>query len=151
MHAVVLGAGAVGGATAYYLTRLGHDLTVIDRQADAALETSFGNGGVLHASEVEPWSQPGMPLKILKWLGNPDAPLLVRYRALPKLLSWGASFIANCTPQRFERNALANLRLAHHSLDVIKSIRTEADIEYDLRSNGALRVFTDARSFDTAA
>jgi len=66
MRIVVLGAGAIGVATAYYLHRLGHAVTVIDRQPGAALETSFGNGAVIHASEVEPWSQPGMPLKILK-------------------------------------------------------------------------------------
>jgi D-amino-acid dehydrogenase len=151
VKAIVLGAGIVGTATAYFLAKNGLDVEVIERQSGAALETSFGNGGVLHASEVEPWSQPGMPFKILKWLGNPEAPLLVRYRALPKLFSWGAKFVANCTPERFERNALANLRLALHSLDVIKSIRNEAEIDYDLRTNGALRVFTDARSFDMAA
>lgn len=150
MKVIVLGAGVVGTATAYFLAKHGLDVEVIERQNGAALETSFGNGGVLHASEVEPWSQPGMPLKILKWLGNPDAPLLVRYRALPKLFSWGAKFVANCTPERFERNALANLRLALHSLEVIKSIRTEAGIDYDLRTSGALRIFTDAHSFNLA-
>ncbi len=67
----------------------------------AALETSFGNGGVIHASEVEPWSQPGMPRKILKWLGKEDAPLLVRYGAIPHMWRWGLKFVANCTPERF--------------------------------------------------
>ena len=38
-------------------------VTVSSASAGAALETSFGNGGVIHASEVEPWSQPGMPLQ----------------------------------------------------------------------------------------
>ena len=70
MPVVVLGAGAVGVATAWYLRKAGHDVTVVERQEAAALETSWGNGGVIHASEVEPWSQPGMPLKILKWLGK---------------------------------------------------------------------------------
>ena len=82
MHTVVLGAGALGVATAHYLSRLGHRVTVIERQPGAALETSFGNGAVIHASEVEPWSRPGMPLKILKWLGREDAPMLLRLRAL---------------------------------------------------------------------
>src|SRR3954470_1297288 len=116
MTTVVLGAGAVGTATAWYLSKAGHDVTLVERQAEAALETSFGNGGVIHASEVEPWSQPGMPRKILRWLGREDAPLLVRYGALPHMWRWGLDFIANCTPERFRRNSLTNLKLALHSL-----------------------------------
>ena len=70
MTTVILGAGAVGTATAWYLSKAGHDVEVVERQPAAALETSWGNGGVIHASEVEPWSQPGMPRKIIKWLGK---------------------------------------------------------------------------------
>ncbi|MBL8894298.1 MAG: FAD-dependent oxidoreductase, partial [Rhizobiales bacterium] len=56
MTTVVLGAGAVGVATAWYLSKAGEDVVVIERQPEAGLETSWGNGGVIHASEVEPWS-----------------------------------------------------------------------------------------------
>ena len=92
MAVVVLGAGAVGVATAWYLSKAGHDVTVVERQEAAALETSWGNGGVIHASEVEPWSQPGMPLKIVKWLGKENAPLLLRYGAIPHMWRWGLAF-----------------------------------------------------------
>lgn len=143
MKTVVLGAGVVGTATAYFLAKAGHDVEVIERQNGAALETSFGNGGVIHASEVEPWSQPGMPAKILKWLGHEDAPLLVRYGALPYMWRWGLKFIANCTPERFRRNALTNLKLALHSLKVLQQIRAETGIQYDLRTTGLMKVFTD--------
>jgi len=102
MKVIVLGSGVVGTATAYFLARHGCEVEVIERQGGAALETSFGNGGVIHASEVEPWSQPGMPLKILKWLGKEDAPLLVRYGAIPHMWRWGLKFIANCTPEHFQ-------------------------------------------------
>jgi D-amino-acid dehydrogenase len=42
---LVLGAGVIGTTTAYYLARAGHDVTVLDRQAGPALETSFANAG----------------------------------------------------------------------------------------------------------
>ncbi len=124
MKTIVLGAGVVGTATAYFLAKHGHEVEVVDRQNGAALETSFGNGGVLHASEVEPWSQPGMPRKILKWLGQEDAPLLVRYGAIPQMWRWGLKFIANCTPERSRQNAQTNLRIALHSMEVVKQIRS---------------------------
>ena len=146
MKVIVLGAGVVGTATAYFLARNGVEVEVIERQPGAALETSFGNGGVIHASEVEPWSQPGMPLKILQWLGKEDAPLLVRYGAIPKMWRWGMKFIANCTEERFRRNTLVNLRLALHSLAVLQKIRAETGIEYDVRTQGVLKIYTDPKS-----
>ena len=91
---VVLGAGAVGTATAWYLLKAGHRVEVVERQPAAGLETSWGNGGVIHASEVEPWSQPGMPRKILGWLGKENAPLLLRYGAIPHMWRWGLAFAA---------------------------------------------------------
>jgi len=146
MKVIVLGAGVVGTATAYFLARRGIEVEVIERQKGAALETSFGNGGVIHASEVEPWSQPGMPIKILKWLGKENAPLLVRYGAIPKMWQWGLKFIANCTEERFRANTLVNLRLALHSLGVLQQIRAETGIEYDVRTQGVLKIYTNAQS-----
>src|SRR5215470_10460588 len=146
MKTIVLGAGIVGTATAYFLAKQGHEVEVVERQSGAALETSFGNGGVIHASEVEAWSQPGMPAKIWKWLGKEDAPLLVRYGAIPHMWRWGLKFIANCTPERFRRNALTNLKIALHSLKVLQQIRAETGIEYDLRTSGLMKVYTDPRS-----
>ena len=65
MKIIVLGAGVIGTTTAYYLARDGHEVHVIERQKEAAMETSHSNGGVIHTSEVEPWSKPGMPQKVL--------------------------------------------------------------------------------------
>lgn len=146
MKVIVLGAGVVGTATAYFLARHGVEVEVVERQPGAALETSFGNGGVIHASEVEPWSQPGMPLKVLKWLGQENAPLLVRYGAIPKMWQWGLKFMANCTEERFRRNTLVNLRLALHSLAMLQQIRAETSIDYDLRTHGVLKIYTNAQS-----
>jgi D-amino-acid dehydrogenase len=146
MKVAVLGAGALGVATAYYLHRLGHDVTVIDRQKGAALETSFANGAIIHASEVEPWSQPGMPLKILKWLGREDAPMLLRAAALPHMWRWGLAFLANCSADRFRRNALANLRLALYSLRSLQEIRAETGIAYDCSTHGVLKIYRDPKS-----
>jgi Predicted dehydrogenase len=150
MKTIVLGAGIVGTATAYFLAKQGHEVEVVERRSGAALETSFGNGGVIHASEVEPWSQPGMPRKILQWLGKENAPLLVRYGAIPHMWRWGLSFIANCTPERFRRNSLTNLRLALHSLKTLQGIRAETGIDYDLRTVGVLKIYTSRESFAAA-
>ena len=72
MKVIVLGAGIVGISTAWYLTEEGHEVTVVDRQPDAALETSFANGAQISVSFCEPWANAGAPLKVLKWLLRDD-------------------------------------------------------------------------------
>jgi len=150
MPVVVLGAGAVGVATAWYLSKAGHDVTVVERQNEAALETSWGNGGVIHASEVEPWSQPGMPLKIVKWLGKENAPLLLRYGAIPHMWRWGIAFARNCTPERFAANSRANLELALYSLRSLQEIGQETGISYDRAANGVLKIYRSKQALDGA-
>ena len=67
---LVLGGGVVGVTAAWYLSRDGHEVTVVDRQPGPALETSFANGGQISVSYAEPWANPGAPLKILQWLAH---------------------------------------------------------------------------------
>ncbi|HVM84297.1 MAG TPA: D-amino acid dehydrogenase [Candidatus Binatia bacterium] len=150
MTTVVLGAGVVGTATAWYLKKAGHDVVLIERQTEAAMETSWGNGGIIHASEVEPWSQPGMPTKIVKWLGKEDAPLLLRYGAIPHMFRWGLAFARNCTPERFRANALSNLHLALHSLKSLQEIGAETGIPYDRATRGVMKIYRSRESLDNA-
>jgi len=81
MRVIVLGAGIIGVSTAWYLLDQGHDVTVVDRQPGAALETSFANGAQISVGFCEPWANAEAPLKVLKWLARDDSPLLFR----PKL------------------------------------------------------------------
>ena len=68
MKVAVLGAGVAGIASAYHLHEQGHEVTVIDRQAGAALETSFSNAGHVCPSYATPWAAPGMKGKAAKWI-----------------------------------------------------------------------------------
>src|SRR5262249_8153960 len=113
-------------------------------------ETSWGNGGVIHASEVEPWSQPGMPMKIVKWLGKENAPLLLRYGAIPHIIGWGIQFARNCRPERFRENATANLHLALHSLKSLQEIGAETGIDYDRATRGVLKIYRSGESLANA-
>ena len=86
MKVIVLGAGIIGTSSAWFLKKAGHDVTVIERQPGAAQETSFANGCQISVSHAEPWANPAAPMKVLKWLGKEDAPLLFRPRA--EWLQW---------------------------------------------------------------
>ena len=70
MRVMVLGAGLLGVTSAYFLRQHGHEVTVVDRQATPAAETSFANGGQISVSHAEPWANPSAPLKVLQVAGQ---------------------------------------------------------------------------------
>ena len=150
MKVVVLGAGVVGTASAWYLAKAGHEVTVLDRQPDAAMETSFANGGQISASHAEPWANPGAPRKILKWLAREDAPLLFRFRADRAQWQWGLSFLAECLPGRTRRNTAQILALTTYGREQLRALRAETGIEYDQLERGILHVYTDPVEFEAA-
>jgi len=151
MRVLVLGAGVVGTTAAWYLARAGHSVAVIDRREDAAMETSFANGGQISVSHAEPWANPGAPATILKWLGREDAPLLFRLRADARQWAWGLRFLLECLPSRSLANARAILSLGLYSRAALQQLRAETRIEYDQQTRGILHLFTGQAEFDRAA
>jgi D-amino-acid dehydrogenase len=139
---VVLGAGVIGVTSAWYLAEAGHEVTVLDRHAEAGLETSFANGGQISAGHAEPWAKPAALPKILKWLGQEDAPLLFRPRADWAQWRWGLGFLRECLPGRFERNASTLAGLAGYSRDCLRELRASTGIHYHELARGILQFAT---------
>lgn len=148
MRVLVLGGGVVGVTAAWYLAADGHEVTLVDRQRGAALETSYANGGQISASYAEPWANPEAPLKIAKWLGREDAPLLFRLRADWRQWRWGLQFLVECLPSRTRHNTIQCLNLALYSRDCLKALRAGTGIEYDHLERGILQFYTDAKDFE---
>jgi D-amino-acid dehydrogenase len=150
MNVLVLGAGIIGTTTAWYLRRAGHEVTVLDRQPAAAMETSFANGGQISVSHVEPWANPQAPFKVLQWLGQEDAPLLYRPRLELQQWLWGTQFLFECLPARTRRNMLQILAISKYSGEALKELRAETGIAYDQLERGILQLYSDSKSFDVA-
>ena len=150
MRVTVLGAGVVGVTTAWYLAADGHEVTVIDRQAQPAQETSFANGGQISVSHAEPWANPRAPFKALQWLGREDAPLLWRLRADPAQWAWGLRFLRECTTARARANVGAIVSLGLASRAALQALRHELALEYDHLERGILHFYTDPREFEHA-
>jgi D-amino-acid dehydrogenase len=150
MKVIVLGAGLLGVTSAYFLREQGHDVVVIDRQASPAAETSFANGGQISVSHAEPWANPSAPLKVLKWMGREDAPLLFRLRADMRQWLWGLQFLRECTPAKTKYNIEQIVRLGTYSRDTLQALRSTIGLHYDERTQGILHFYTNQKEFDAA-
>ncbi len=151
MRVAVLGAGVIGVSSAWYLARAGHQVTLVDRQPQAGMETSFANGGQIAAGHAEPWAKPSVLPKVLKWLGREDAPLLFRPRADLAQWKWSLRFLLECLPRRFERNARQLAGLASYSRQCLIELRAETGVQYHQLSKGILRFCTEQSDFDALA
>jgi len=150
MKIAVLGAGVVGVTSAWYLARAGHEVTVVDRQDAAAMETSFANGGQISTSHAEPWANPGTPKQVLKWLGREDSPMLFRLRADPYQWAWGLAFLRECLPARTRANAAQIAAINRYSRAQLLALRAETGIQYGQQTRGILRIYEGRQSLDEA-
>jgi len=144
MKVIVLGGGVIGTTTAYYLARSGAQVTVLDRQAGVAQETSFGNAGQVSPGYSTPWAAPGIPLKALKWMFQKHAPLAIRADGSLFQLRWMAQMLRNCSPERYAVNKERMMRVAEYSRDCLRALRAETGLQYEQRTGGTLQVFRTA-------
>ncbi|HSH91909.1 MAG TPA: D-amino acid dehydrogenase [Ramlibacter sp.] len=141
MKILILGSGVIGTTAAYYLARAGHDVTVVDRQAGPALETSFANAGEVSPGYSAPWAGPGVPVKAVKWMLMHHSPLVIWPMLDWAMWRWGFAMLRNCTAARYKVNKARMVRLAEYSRDCMRSLRADTGIAYDERAQGTLQLF----------
>ncbi|GAB2458247.1 D-amino acid dehydrogenase [Comamonas humi] len=141
MKVIVLGGGVIGVSSAYYLARLGAEVTVLDRQDGPAQETSFANAGQVSPGYSTPWAAPGIPLKALKWMLQKHAPLAIRLDGSLFQLNWIAQMLRNCTPERYAVNKERMMRVAEYSRNCLQQLRADTNIAYEQRTGGTLQLF----------
>ncbi len=151
MKVAVLGSGVIGVTSAYYLAKAGHEVTVLDRQPGAALETSFGNAGEISPGYASPWAAPDIPHKALKWLFMKHAPLILRPKPDAAMVAWLLRTLLNCTAERYAVNKRRMMRLAEYSRERLIALRADTGITYDERQQGTLQLFRTQKQVDAAA
>ncbi|MFA9284585.1 D-amino acid dehydrogenase [Comamonas sp. SY3] len=150
MKVIILGAGIIGTSTAWHLLQLGHDVTVVDRQPDAALETSFANAAQISVSYCEPWANKHAPLKALKWMFDKEAPLLLRPHADPQQWRWLTQFLAECNDRSFARNVQQIVALGAYSHSALKAVVAQTGIEFNRLERGIAHFFTSDEAVQDA-
>ncbi|MFK4654644.1 D-amino-acid dehydrogenase [Bradyrhizobium japonicum] len=148
MKVLILGSGVIGVTSAYYLARAGHEVTVVDRQPEPALETSFANAGEVSPGYSSPWAGPGVPVKAIKWLLMKHGPLVIRPKLDPLMWVWLSKMLRNCTSARYAVNKSRMIPIAEYSRDCLRDLRRDIGIQYDERSQGTLQLFRHQAQLD---
>ncbi len=150
MKVTVLGAGLIGVATAYYLWRDGYDVEVLERNDDAACETSYANAGLVSASRALPWPTPSAHRTIWRALTDINASMRIIKPLDPRLWKWGGEFLSYATESEFERLARAKLAFAKFCQDQLQATLAQTGVECGYRQNGLLYVCKSIAAFEAA-
>lgn len=148
MRVLVLGAGVIGVTTAYYLAKQGHEVTVLDRESEPGMETSFANAGQISPGYASPWAAPGVPVKAVRWMLDRYGPLVVRPGLNPAMWRWMFAMLRNCTASHYAINKARMVSVAEYSRDCLRALRDETGIAYDNRSQGTLQLFRRQSQLD---
>jgi D-amino-acid dehydrogenase len=148
VKAVVIGAGVVGVTTAYYLSKYGHEVTVLEKENEVATLASAGNAGLIAPGHSFAWASPTAPRELLRSLTAEDTALRVNPLKAPGMAIWGLKFLRECTAERAVKNTLVKLRLAQYSQKMLNEIAETEKIDYNDIHDGVLYLYRDPRRFD---
>lgn len=153
MRIIVLGGGVVGVTTAYQLQKDGHEVVLLEKNAQVADEASWGNAGMIAPGHSFVWSSPKAPMTLLKSLVLKDQALRFKLSADPRLYAWSWQFLMECTAAKAKRNTLLKHRLAAYSQAVLQEVIGEEDLAredlaYDRNDRGILYFHRSQQALD---
>lgn len=151
MKVLVLGAGIAGITTAYELNRDGHEVTVIEREAEPASFTSYSNAGLFAPGHAYAWSSPAAPGILLRSLWRGDQALRLKPRADPAFWRWMWCFWKECTAERAALNTMRKVRLCNYSQSVFHETLARTKVKYDGRRGGLLYLYRSEAALTAAA
>ena len=140
LKVIVLGAGLIGVATAYYLWRDGHDVEVIDEQAQPASVTSYANACLISASRALPWPTPTAGKTVWRALTDSSAPMRISKPFDTALWRWGREYMSYANVRDYERLTRTKLSFARFCQMELEVVLHETGVDCGYQRDGLLYV-----------
>ncbi len=146
---LVIGSGAIGVSTAYYLAKSGREVALIDK-GEVCSGCSYGNAGLVVPSDIVPLAAPRMISKGIRWLLDPESPFYIKPRMDPDLAVWLWKFQAACRegPMRLAMPVLRDLHAA--SMELFKDLVETEGLEFGFERRGWLKLYKTQAGFEEA-
>jgi D-amino-acid dehydrogenase len=137
---VVVGGGVIGAASAYYLSKAGCDVTILERGV-FGMGCSHGNCGFVSPSHVLPLAAPGAVRDALRAMLQWNSPFAIKPRFDLALWGWLIRFARNCTAERMLEGGRAIQALLNSSRSLYDELATSEALDCEFETKGALLVF----------
>jgi D-amino-acid dehydrogenase len=137
---VIIGGGAIGLCTAYYLSQHGLEVTILEKN-EIGSGCSFGNAGLIVPSHIIPLAAPGVIAKGLKWMFNPESPFYLEPRFDLQFLSWLWKFSRSCNAAQVQRAVPLLHALCQNSAQLFAEIQHSKAFSFDLERRGLLMLY----------
>jgi len=134
---LIIGGGVVGLSCAYELARRGVGVTVIDK-GEMGYGCSYGNAGWITPCFAMPLPMPGMLLKSVGWLLDPDSPLYIKPAPSRLLAQWLVRFMLAMNHKQMMRSVAALTEISLYSSDAYTKLEGETGHAFGLRKDGLL-------------
>ncbi len=141
----IIGGGIIGLSSAYYLSKAGHQVTIIDK-GSLKQGCSFGNAGMIVPSHFIPLAAPGMFAKGVKWMFDAKSPFYVRPRLNWDLLRWGYLFYKNATQENLNKGIPALKELSFLSKSMYQQWAQELPFDFGYHEKGLLMLYQSAET-----
>jgi D-amino-acid dehydrogenase len=140
MRIGIIGGGIIGLSSAYYLSKTGHQVTIIEQGAlkDGC---SFGNAGMIVPSHLIPLAAPGMISKGIRWMFNSTSPFYIPPRFNGDLIRWGYHFYKSATKEHVERSAIALKEISLLSKAMYQQLAKELPFDFGYQERGLLMLY----------
>ena len=148
MKVLVLGGGIAGVTAAYYLGKDGHEVTLLEGNAQLGLEATNGNAGIIAPGHSFAWGSPKAPGMLWRSLLGQETAIRMRLKPDLRLYLWGLRFLRECTAARARHNTLIKLRLCQYSQRLLDEVAHAERIDYQAIRRGALYLYRDPLLFE---
>jgi D-amino-acid dehydrogenase len=143
----VIGAGIIGSSAAFALRERGYEVTLFDRDEPGRTGPSFGNAGHIAGQGIFPLATPGIGLKGMRMLLDPDAPLKIPPAYAAQISPWLWAFWRSSYGAAQEASIKALTMIAQGTLDETERLWTRAGFAQLLTRQPALYLYDTEVSY----
>ena len=137
MRVVVVGGGAVGLATAYFISKKGVEVIVVERGRLGVATSEASAGWLTPGLSSVPVAAPGVVSQARRWMTDPESPFYVHPRLSPSLVSFLFGFWRSSSEARFRAALQGLVALNRNALDLLDEMR-DAGVEFEMHERGLL-------------